>query len=1156
MTCANCGAENRADAKFCSECGVPQAMGCPSCSASVDADDKFCAECGHRLGEPSAPSVDSGPSLDGTEERRFVTALFIDLVGFTPMTEARDSEEVRRMLTVYFDRARDIVDRFGGVIDKYIGDAVMAVWGARTAHEDDAERAVRAALELVDAVDQVGTELGIPELAARAGVLSGEAVVGGDGNATTGLIVGDTVNTASRLQSSAEPGTVLVGRSTKDLSARSIEYRKAGDLDLKGKSDLVEAWQAVRVLSGMGGNRRADGIVPPYVGRADELRLLKDTLHSVERDDRLRMVSVIGQGGIGKSRLVDELWGYVDGLQDTFYWHHGRSLSYGENAGFWAISEMVKQRCGMVDGDDEHTVRTRLRTTLLEFVPEADDRAWIEPKLESLLGIGSGVAERAELFAAWRLFFTSIASQGPVVLVFEDLHWADEGVLEFIEELVEVAVDIPLLVLTLARPQLIERRTGWGQGRANSVSLHLAPLAPRTMEQLLLGVVPDAPSMLVQRMVDRSGGVPLYAVEMMRMLFDRGTIRPSGDGSFSMSAEVDDIDIPDSLHGLVGARLDQFPPDVRALIADAAILGQSFRLEGLLAFRHDDPEELRARLDGLVRTEVLSLNRDPRSPERGQYQFVQSIIREVAHERVSRADRLRLHSAVARFYESLDEPELSGVVASHWLDAVAAAGDGPEAEEVRARASESLLAAADRAGELGSFAQVVSLCLRGVDLAVDPVDRAKLLARAARAAHSALDERARDLAKRAVDESSSSNDSEAMLFAASVRAKLLDDVGESHEAWPHLRSVLEQHPGETPLHVTAMAELARAFMLDDQAEVVETTERALAMAERLGMVREVAELWATRGAFLATSGRMWEAEVILNAALELAREHQLLATKRRAMANLLYMSDAIVNTFADEVIEDARRLGDDLLLVEALQAKAWAAFVFLKWEEQERILQEIERLATNEAIREDLQDSRDNREMLIEDPVVAQRRIEERWARMGSGDQQTEVNRELQRAAHAFYRGEFTEAFERAMAVDHRSPSRPQLNWALVAALRVGRRDALEAVHEANQDSVRGRLTDMRANSSAGALAALDGDIGEAEARFTAAIETSGEIWGPIFSGFIKASSRHYVGMEHPTARAWARQTHEAWAAAGAKTLLDLFSDLLPPLDGSVAETG
>ncbi|HSR43973.1 MAG TPA: adenylate/guanylate cyclase domain-containing protein [Acidimicrobiia bacterium] len=1084
-----------------------------------------------------------------------MSALFVDLVGFTPLTEARDSEEVRHMLTVYFDRAREVVDRFGGVIEKYIGDAVMAVWGAQTAHEDDAERAVRAALELIDAVQAVGEQLDLPDLRARAGVVSGEAVVGGDGNATTGLIVGDTINTASRIQSSAAAGEVLVGRSTRDLASRSIDFESVGSLELKGKEVPVEAFKAVRVVAGIGGTRRMAGLVPPFVGRTDELRLLKDNLHAVQRDRRLRLVSIVGQGGIGKSRLLDELWSYVDGLTDDVYWHHGRSLPFGENAGFWAIGEMVRQRCGITEGDDEHKTRTRLRTALAELVPDGDDRAWMEPKLENLLGISEAVAERAELFAAWRMLFTNIAVLGPVVMAFEDLHLADDGMLDFIEDLADIAGEEPILVISLARPSLLERRVGWGSGRASSVSLHLAPLAPPTIEELLRGVVPDAPASLVDQLVDRSGGIPLYAVEMIRMLIARELIRPLDDLRYEMVGEVGDVEIPDSLHGLVGARLDQFGSSARALIADAAILGQSFRAAALASLRDEPEEALQERLAELVRKEILSLNRDPRSPEQGQYQFVQSIIREVAHDRVSRADRVRLHQQVAAFYESRNEPELTGIIASHYLDALEAAGDGPDAEELLSRVIASLLNAADRADLLGSYGQVVNLCLRGVDLAGDPASRGELLTRAARAAHSALDERARDLAQRAVTEFDTAGSPLGRVKAAAVYAKLLDDVGESNDAWPALLEALEADPGETPDHVVAMAELARAFMLDGQPQGMEWTERALALAEELDMVPTIAELWATKGAGLGTSGRLREARVILMAALDLSREHQLSATKRRVTANINYISGSALDPFVEERIEDARRIGDQRLLLEALIDKAGRWHVTLDMDEHFETMAEVMALPMDAAMADQVEELRSGVSLLRGEVESAIASDEERWERHGTGDQQIQSNREVSRAVHAFYRGDPASGVELALGSNHRSPIGHQYNWATIFALRMMDAEKLQLVRGAEADLPRLPVANLREHCLEGALAALAGDIAEAEARFEAAIEIGDGIWGPIYGGMVRASTPLYLGGDHPRAREWAGVVRANWEKAGLRTLLDLYAEPFALLETAAADT-
>ena len=354
MICAICGTENERGRKFCQECGAKLASGCPSCGAANPPAAKFCGECGTTLaadGPPSGVAAPDGSSPDGTRqpaapapvsERRLVSVLFADLVGFTALAEGRDPEETRELLSRYFELARDVIGRYGGTVEKFIGDAVMAVWGAPTAHEDDAERAVRAGLELVDAVGGLG-----PGLSARAGVLTGEAAVtlaSFAGSSGEGMVAGDLVNTASRLQSVAPPGAVLVGEATQRAASKAIMFEPVGEQTLKGKASPVPAWRALRVVAEVGGRNRSESLEAPFVGRDEELRLLKDLFHATGRDKRARLVSVLGPAGIGKSRLAWEFLKYVDGLVETLYWHDGRSPAYGDGITFWALGEMVRER--------------------------------------------------------------------------------------------------------------------------------------------------------------------------------------------------------------------------------------------------------------------------------------------------------------------------------------------------------------------------------------------------------------------------------------------------------------------------------------------------------------------------------------------------------------------------------------------------------------------------------------------------------------------------------------------------------------------------------------------------------------------------------------------------------------------------------------------
>jgi class 3 adenylate cyclase len=421
MLCPNCSAENRADARFCGECGAGFAATCPACGAANEADRKFCYQCGSPLGD--APPLEAagatalrreGPAT----ERRLVSILFADLVGFTALSETRDSEEVRELLSRYFYQARTVNQRYGGSVEKFIGDAVMALWGAPVAKEDDAERAVRAAIELMQTVTALGGEVGAPELRARAGVLTGEAAVT-TGSTSEGLVAGDLVNTASRVQSVAEPGTVLVGESTKRASDAAIAYEEAGQHELKGKAEPVTLWRALRVVAGTGGALRSSGLEAPFVGRDRELRLVKELFHGSADERKAQLVSVTGIAGIGKSRLSWEFEKYIDGLADNIFWHRGRCLSYGEGVAYWALAEMVRMRCDIVEDEEPASALAKLRVTIEQHIPDPEERRWVEPRLAHLLGLEEGAAgDQENLFSAWRILFERLSEEAPTVLVF------------------------------------------------------------------------------------------------------------------------------------------------------------------------------------------------------------------------------------------------------------------------------------------------------------------------------------------------------------------------------------------------------------------------------------------------------------------------------------------------------------------------------------------------------------------------------------------------------------------------------------------------------------------------------------------------------------------------------------------------------------------
>ena len=563
--CTSCGAENPDDVKFCGECGSPLALVCHACGAANVAGRKFCGECGTALGRgatlrqlrlrPSPGQPTPPAAAEPVAERRLVSVLFADLVGFTSLSESRDPEEVRELLSRYFDSCRRLIGLYGGMVEKFIGDAVMAVWGTPVATEDDAERAVRAALDLVAAVSSLGDEVGAPELRARAGVLTGEAAVN-LAAVGEGMVAGDLVNTASRVQSVAEPGSVFVGEATRRATEQAIVYEDAGSSELKGKEGETQLWRALRVVSGVGGELRSEGLEAPFVGRDRELRQIKDLFHVCAEEGRAQLVSVTGIAGIGKSRLAWEFYKYFDGLSQIVYWHRGRCLSYGEGVTYWALADMVRMRCRIAEDDPQDEALRKLHTALDEYLLDPEERRFVEPRLAQLLALGEGAShDRQDLFAAWRLFFERLADTYPTVLAFEDMQWADASLLDFVEYLLEWSRDKPLFVVTLARPELLGAAADLGRGAPQlRLALPGATLAAGDGGAARRARARAAAVTLRDQILARAEGVPLYAVETVRMLLDRGLLVQEGS-SYQLVGEVDMLEVPETL-----ARADRGPP--------------------------------------------------------------------------------------------------------------------------------------------------------------------------------------------------------------------------------------------------------------------------------------------------------------------------------------------------------------------------------------------------------------------------------------------------------------------------------------------------------------------------------------------------------------------------------------------------------------------
>ncbi len=960
MICSNCGVENPAGSRFCNGCGEPLARPCATCGSTNLPGVRFCNSCGSALGaEPAtgvamarAPAIPPVTPADATTaERRLVSVLFVDLVGFTSLAEARDAEDVRDTLTRYFDLATQVIVRYGGTVEKFIGDAVMAVWGAPVAHEDDAERAVRAALELVDAVVTLG-----PGIRARAGVLTGEAAVT-VGATNQGMVAGDLVNTASRMQSAATPGTVLVGEATRHAAAKAIAFEEVGEQPLKGKAEPVPAWRAVRVVAEVGGRNRSETLEAPFVGRGEELRQLKELFHTTTRDRRARLVSVIGPAGIGKTRLAWEFLKYIDGLVERVWYHDGRSPAYGEGISFWALGEMVRRRAGLLETDDEGTTRAKIAATLAEHVPDPDERRWIGAALLTLLGIESSPGGPAQLYAAWRTFFVRLAATAPVVLVFEDFHYADAGLIDFVDNLLEWSRAVPIYVITLARPEFLEKRPTWGAGKRNFTSLYLEPLDEPAMHELLAGLVPGLPADAVRVIVQRADGVPLYAVETVRMLLaqgrlalDHGTYRPIGD--------LANLAVPETLTALIASRLDGLPADERTLVADAAVLGQSFTLAGLAAVAGTAEAELEPRVHDLVHRELLTLRADPRSPERGQYAFVQALIREVAYGTLAKRDRKRRHLAAARYFESLGSDELAGALAGHYLAAHQNAPEGVEADALAVQARIALRAAADRAAALGSHEQAVAFVRQALTVTSDPAEEAELLERGGEWASSASHhDDAEELLRAALDLLRQRDDRRAVARVTAALGRALIAPYRTAPALALLEPAAEEFAdlGSDPGFLAILGQLSRAYMLTEQPVLsVAVADRALPAAEQGDLVALVADILITKGTALGHLQRPYEGAGVIETGLRLAERNGLGATALRARLNrgvLQNQIDPRATLDSDRLgLAEARRLGQRRFAVLFLTNSAAVATVIGEWDVA---LPELEESLSGDLSRED-----------------------------------------------------------------------------------------------------------------------------------------------------------------------------------------------------------
>jgi len=551
-------------------------------------------------------------SPGGASERKVVTVLFCDLVGFTASSEHADPETVQARLAPYRQRVRERIEAFDGTMEKFVGDAVMAVFGAPVAHEDDPERAVRAGLAIVEAMQELNEADPALSLSVRVGINTGEVVVslGAHPELGEGMVTGDVVNTAARIQSQAPINGVAVGMNTYQAARQVFAFEPLEAIAAKGKSQPVALWRAVEPRT-LDSDIIASAI--PFVGRDVDLALLRDVFERAVAERSVQLVTVVGEPGIGKSRLVAELGAHVDGLEMPITWRQGRCLPYGDGITFWALGEVVKAHAGIYDSDAPDVARDKLETIL----PTSEERPWLRARLLPLIGLdASDSAAQDELFTAWRRFFESVAELHPLVLVVEDLHWADAALFAFLGYLTDWAQGVPLLIVCTTRPELYEIHPGWGAGVANHTAIRLSPLSDSDTATLVSALLEQATLAgdVRQSLLGGAGGNPLYAVEFVRMLRDREALdEENGSGGAA------NLMVPDSIQALIAARLDTLPLERKALVQLAAVMGKVFWAGSVSAMSGRDEREVEQALHELARKELV--RHAPQSSVEGEAEY-------------------------------------------------------------------------------------------------------------------------------------------------------------------------------------------------------------------------------------------------------------------------------------------------------------------------------------------------------------------------------------------------------------------------------------------------------------------------------------------------------------------------------------------------------
>jgi class 3 adenylate cyclase/tetratricopeptide (TPR) repeat protein len=825
---------------------------CPSCGEENPERARFCVACGTALTE--APV-----RLD--EERKYVTVMFVELTGFHRTTGASDPEDLRRVLEPYHAKVSRVVANHGGTVDKFMGATVLCLFGAPIAHEDDPERGVRTALKIREAIAQLNEAEPSLELAVRVGVNTGEAVVArpGAGPQVGEAVTGDVVNTASRLQTAAEPGEILVGEETYQAIAPVFEWREHEPVLAKGKAEPVRTWVTLAPLGRYGVDLRPRPPTP-FIGRRDELAILGSAFRRAAAESTVQLVTIAGEAGVGKTRLIQELSDIAEEWPGLVRWRQGRSLPYGEGLSFWALGEIVKADAGILESDPPASAQRKLSRAIEPYVADPTEREWLRARLAPLVGVEgeSFDAPREELFTAWRRWFEVLAMDSPFVAVFEDFQWADDAMLGFVEYLVDWAVGLPLLVVCAARPELYDRHAAWGGGRRNSTSIALPPLSD-TETAMLLGALLEG-SVLAPgtqaALIDRCGGNPLYAEEFVRMLRDRGLL--GADGAVEETA----VTMPQTVQLLIGGRIDTLPPTEKDVLQDAAVVGKVF-WAGAVEAVSGLPEDVVVRaLHESVKREFVRRVRTSSLEGQEEYAFNQTLVQEVAYGQIPRSARADKHVAVARWLRAVAADrvfEVAELLAHHFgkaLEYRRATEPGRDVSGLEAAAGAALMMAGDRAKRLDA-GRAVELFRRAREaLPVGDPERTRALLEAAEAAEEAGRLAEADAAfDEAIAEYRARQDRLGLGEALARRARSVQRVGRAAlELLEEAVELLETQPPGPELARTYTRMGGHVYVAGDNAGAIPWTEKAIAFADELGLEEEAVLALQYRGAARAGMG--------------------------------------------------------------------------------------------------------------------------------------------------------------------------------------------------------------------------------------------------------------------------------------------------------------